>query len=76
MIELAKESNMEPKDRLILALDFSDADLALDLADRTRDYVGMCKVGLPLALGAGLDTIDRLRKEGHQVFLDFNIKTV
>jgi orotidine-5'-phosphate decarboxylase len=67
---------MKPNDRVILALDFSDLDMALDLADRVRDYIGMCKVGLPLLLGAGFSAIDQLRKEGHQVFLDLKFHDI
>jgi len=67
---------MEPKDRVILALDFSDIDLALELADRVRDYVGLCKVGLPLLMGSGFTAVDLLRREGHKVFLDLKFHDI
>lgn len=67
---------MEPRDRLILALDLSDAELALELADRTREHVGLVKVGLPLLLRAGLGVVDRLRRDGHQIFLDMKFHDI
>jgi orotidine-5'-phosphate decarboxylase len=61
---------MQPKDRLILALDFADIDLAHELADRVRQHFGYVKVGLPLVIGSGLSSVERLRRAGHQIFLD------
>ncbi|MFH1811955.1 MAG: orotidine-5'-phosphate decarboxylase [Pseudomonadota bacterium] len=61
---------MQAKDRVIAALDFTDGDLALELAGRLREWVGLFKVGLPLIVGSGFSIVDRLRREGHAVVLD------
>ncbi len=64
---------MQPRDRLILALDLTDGDLALELADRVRESAGMVKVGMPLLLSAGVEIVDHLNREGHQVVLDLRL---
>jgi orotidine-5'-phosphate decarboxylase len=61
---------MQARERVIAALDFTDGDLALELAGRVRASVGLFKVGLPLVVGAGFGIVDRLRREGHAVVLD------
>ena len=61
---------MESQDKLILSLDFSEAEVALDIAERLRDWVGMVRVGPALLLNAGVGIVERLRAEGHRVMLD------
>lgn len=48
--------------RVILALDVTDVDRAIDIATKTSEYVDAIKVGLPLALTTGLCIIDKIRK--------------
>lgn len=61
---------MESQDKLILSLDFSESEVALDMAERLRDWFGMLRVGPALLLNAGVDIVERLRAEGHRVMLD------
>lgn len=61
---------MESQDKLILSLDFSEGEVALDIAERLREWVGMVRVGPALLLNAGVDIVERLRAEGHRVMLD------
>lgn len=48
--------------RLILALDVTDIDRAIEVASVTSEYVDAIKIGLPLGLTAGLKIIDTMRK--------------
>lgn len=67
---------MKPRDRIVLSLDFSDVDLALELVERTRSHVGMFKVGLPLIARSGFSVLGRLRQERVEVFLDLKFHDV
>ena len=55
---------------LIIALDRSDADRALDLVDRLADAVDFYKVGAELFTAAGPAVVHALRERGKRVFLD------
>ena len=55
---------------LIIALDRSDADRALDLVDRLGDAVDFYKVGAELFTSAGPAVVHELRARGKRVFLD------
>jgi orotidine-5'-phosphate decarboxylase len=62
--------------RLIVALDVPDRELAMDLVRRTRGVVSHYKVGLELFLADGLHMVDWLRKEGLEVFLDLKLHDI
>lgn len=47
--------------RVILALDVTDVDRAMEIASVTSEYVDAIKIGLGLGLTAGLDIVDRIR---------------
>ncbi len=61
---------MNPKDKLIVALDVDTADRALALVDQLKDSVGMFKVGMQLFTAAGPDLVRRIVLQGSRVFLD------
>ena len=61
---------MNPKDKLIVALDVPTANLAFELVDELRDFVGMFKVGMQLFTAAGPDFVRRIVLQGSRVFLD------
>ncbi|MCB9556195.1 MAG: orotidine-5'-phosphate decarboxylase [Deltaproteobacteria bacterium] len=63
---------MAGRDRLAVALDFSDANSALDLAQRLRREVGVLKVGLELFIAAGPPIVRQLAAE-QPVFLDLKL---
>ena len=67
---------LSPRDRLIVALDLSNATDALDLVTRLGDSVGFYKIGLELAYAGGLDLAERLIGTGHQVFLDLKLHDI
>lgn len=61
----------EPKDRILVALDYDNAADALALAQKLGDSVGGVKVGLELVNAAGFDIFDRLTDAGiSRIFYD------
>jgi len=60
----------EPKDRLIVALDYPDLSPALEMADLIGPHVGMLKIGLELFNSAGPNAIAALRERGARIFYD------
>jgi len=62
------------QDRLIVALDFPNASLALKLIDQLEGIVRFYKVGLELiASGTGIRLMERLIARNYQVFADFKL---
>jgi len=64
------------RDRLIVALDFPSAGLALNLVDQLEDRCLWFKVGLELYLAAGSSIITSLRDRGFNVFLDLKLHDI
>jgi orotidine-5'-phosphate decarboxylase len=62
--------------RLVLALDVADREAALDLYRRTKTSVGTFKIGLELFIATGPTLIDRIRKDGGEVFLDLKLHDI
>ena len=54
---MPEEDDMKRNTRLILALDVTSRDSALNLAGTLKDYFDAIKIGYPLILGAGLDIV-------------------
>jgi len=67
---------MEPRDRLVVALDLSTRDQILRMADELRDVVGMMKVGLQAFVANGPDLVRELQDRGHRVFLDLKLHDI
>lgn len=64
------------RDRLIVALDVSSPDTALDLVRRLRDHTGCFKVGLQLYTAAGPELIKKILQSGSRVFLDLKLHDI
>jgi orotidine-5'-phosphate decarboxylase len=64
---------IDPRDRLILALDVPSADEAKRLMDRLNDQVTVVKIGLELYTAAGPDIVRWMRQQGKRVFLDLKL---
>ena len=65
---------MDPRDRLIVALDLPDALAGLAMADRLGDAVRFYKIGLGMLTGGGLALANELRDErGARIFLDLKL---
>jgi len=67
---------IESKKRLILALDVSEYDYALQLVDRFRDVIEVFKVGLELYTVAGPAIINEIHKRNRKVFLDLKFHDI
>lgn len=65
-----RETRIDAKDRLIVALDVPSAAEAEALVDRMGEQVRFVKVGLELYTVAGPDIVQRLVDRGKRVFLD------
>jgi orotidine-5'-phosphate decarboxylase len=61
---------IDPKDRIIVALDYAELAPALRMAELVGSRVGMLKVGLELFNSAGPGAITAIREHGARVFYD------
>jgi orotidine-5'-phosphate decarboxylase len=66
----------DPKDRLAIALDFSESRLALDLVEQLGDNCRWLKVGMELYYAAGNALIAELRSRGYRIFLDLKLHDI
>ena len=61
----------EPKDRILVALDYDNATDAVALAQKLSGTIGGVKVGLELVNAVGFDIFDKLRDAGiERIFYD------
>jgi orotidine-5'-phosphate decarboxylase len=67
---------MAAVDKMILALDVSDASYALEIVDKFKDYINIFKVGLELYTTAGPGIVDVIHKKGKKVFLDLKFHDI
>ena len=65
--------DVNPRERLILALDVASADEAKRLVDRIGPEIGFVKIGLELFTAAGPDIVRWAIQNGKQVFLDLKL---
>lgn len=72
----APRPRLAPHERLVAALDVSDADAARDWGRRLRGRVGLVKVGLELFVAAGPPVVRQLREDGLDVFLDLKLHDI
>jgi orotidine-5'-phosphate decarboxylase len=61
--------------KLVLALDLTDGDRALGIAEDVSDYISAIKVNYPLVLSAGIEIIDELSRI-KPVIADFKIADI
>ncbi|MBI4689453.1 MAG: orotidine-5'-phosphate decarboxylase [Nitrospirae bacterium] len=64
------------KEKLIIALDVSDPDYALELVDKFGDQIEIYKVGLELYTSAGPKIIEEIHKRKKRVFLDLKFHDI
>ena len=67
---------MNPRDRLIVALDVPKADAARTLVDRLSGAVGLFKVGSQIFTAAGPDLVHEIVGRGEKVFLDLKFHDI
>jgi orotidine-5'-phosphate decarboxylase len=61
---------MDPKERIILALDVEHLSEAQEIVKEFKDHVGMFKVGKQLFTHSGPKIVDFIKMKGGKVFLD------
>lgn len=64
------------KDKLIVALDFSHEEEALNLVKKLGDSVNFYKVGMQLFYGSGIKVVEELKKQDKRVFLDLKLHDI
>jgi orotidine-5'-phosphate decarboxylase len=67
---------MDPRDRLIVALDVPSVDAAETMVARLGDAVSFYKIGYQLAFAGGLDYAPKLIQSGKRVFLDLKLHDI
>lgn len=63
-------------ERLILALDVSERDYALEIVDKFSNYIDIFKVGLELFTACGPRIIEDIHKKGKRIFLDLKFHDI
>src|SRR5689334_5795207 len=67
---------IEPRDRLIVALDLPELEFAHSLVAQLGDTVSFYKIGYQLAYAGGWPLIGSLARAGKQVFLDLKLHDI
>ena len=76
-VEKAEGSELvDPRDRLIVALDFPSKEAAMELVDQLQGNCRWFKVGMELYYAAGNAVVEHLRDRGFEVFLDLKLHDI
>jgi orotidine-5'-phosphate decarboxylase len=67
---------LQPRERLIIALDAPDVGAARGLVERIGDSATIYKIGMELAYSGGLKLAPELASAGKQVFLDLKLHDI
>lgn len=68
---------MEVKNKIILALDVPSIHDAMELMDKVSDYLDTVKIGYPLVLAEGLESVRKIKEEyGSKVICDFKVADI
>jgi orotidine-5'-phosphate decarboxylase len=67
---------MQPRDRLVVAVDVSTRDEILRLVDQLRGTVGVFKIGLQAFIANGPAIVREVVSSGERVFLDLKIHDI
>ncbi len=67
---------MQPRDRLVIAIDLSSRDEILRLVDELRGTVGVFKIGLQAFIPNGPSIVREVVASGERVFLDLKIHDI
>jgi orotidine-5'-phosphate decarboxylase len=68
--------NINPRDRLIVALDLPSVDAAEKVVAQLGDAVTFYKIGYQLAFAQGLTLAETLARAGKQIFLDLKLHDI
>ncbi len=69
-------TEMNPRARLIIALDFPTSEAALALVRRLSPHAGLFKIGLQLYTAAGPEIVRAVRDLGGRIFLDLKLHDI
>jgi orotidine-5'-phosphate decarboxylase len=69
-------SSLQPKDRIVVALDVETPAQALNFVQQLRGLVGMFKIGKQLFTAAGPDIVRQVVGLGEKVFLDLKFHDI
>jgi len=69
-------SKIEPRDRMIVALDLPSVDDAQAMIKQLGDSVTFYKIGMELVYAGGLDLVRQLSSNGKKVFLDLKLHDI
>ncbi len=68
---------MEVKNRIILALDVQSIKEAMDIVRSVREYIDTIKIGYPLVLAEGLESISQVKEEFDcKIIADFKVADI
>src|ERR1700759_4966345 len=67
-LKVAEASRLQPRDRLIVALDTPDVSDARWLVGKLGESAAFYKIGMELAYGGGLPLVSELAAAGKQIF--------
>src|ERR1700709_374873 len=70
------QTNIAPRDRLIVALDLPDVAAAEAMVERLGDSVTFYKIGYQLAYAGGLPMVAHLAGAGKKVFIDLKLHDI
>ena len=71
-----KPTSIDPRDRLIVALDLSSVEAAEAMIARLGDSVTFYKIGYQLAYAGGLALVPKLADRGKKVFVDLKLHDI
>ena len=71
-----QQTNIAPRDRLIVALDLPDVAVAEAMVGRLGDSVNFYKIGYQLGYAGGLAMVSRLAGAGKKVFIDLKLHDI
>jgi orotidine-5'-phosphate decarboxylase len=71
-----RPEQLEPRDRLIVALDFSSVEAAQAMVARLGDTVSFYKIGYQLGFAGGITFAQRLIDADKQVFVDLKLHDI
>ena len=68
---------MNIKNNLILALDVTDKDKAIEICKQVSPYINTIKIGYPLTLAEGLEIIKIIKDEfGANIICDYKVADI
>jgi orotidine-5'-phosphate decarboxylase len=74
--QMAPNTTILPKDRLIIALDVETADEARHIVRETAQFAGAFKIGLQMFAAEGPRFVSELCNAGHKIFLDLKFHDI